>query len=104
MNTDRETVERVADWIDEGGDDPCKPNCEYCQAATLLRELRRERDEARAHLRWALLALVDMGAQADGTPDHWCDFTHNPLKGGCDFHEMFWSAAELVGLLPEEKP
>jgi len=63
--------------------------------------------ERLAALRWALIALAENSTttHADGTPDHTCDFVTNPEKGGCDFHEEYWTAAELVGLLPtEEKP
>ena len=64
-------------------------------------------ERLRAALRWALIALAENSTttHADGTPDHTCDFATNPEKGGCDFHEEYWTAAELVGLLPtEEKP
>ena len=71
----------------------------------LARVVSVDVDRLRASLRWALIALAENAAttHVDGTPDHTCDFVTNPEKGGCDFHEEYWTAAELVGLLPTEE-
>ncbi len=60
-----------------------------------------ERDALWAALGWALDYISD-GVDETETPEHACEFTSNPEKGACDFHEAYWEArAALSGAAPE---
>jgi hypothetical protein len=58
----------------------------------------------RAELAWAIKNIEDNSdLRDDGTPDHYCDYTHHPNTGDCEFHRMFWKAKESLGQLPEDR-
>jgi len=50
-------------------------------------------------LQWALDYIAD---GAENTPRHACEFTSNPLKGACDFHEQYWAAREALESITRE--
>ncbi len=48
-------------------------------------------------LRWALGEIGERKPMdSNGTPEHDCQFIHEPNVGACRWHEEYWTAMELV--------
>ena len=55
-------------------------------------------------LRWVMVEFLDSSESHGGgthIPAHLCEFDTNPEKGACTFHELWFEAAELAGLMDE---
>ena len=66
------------------------------EAAGVL-ELLAECAKLKDALKWAMIEIGEgYCTEEDETPTHACEFTSNPEKGGCDYHEAFWDAMELL--------
>ncbi len=70
-----------------------------------LRRLIATTEALRQSLRWALRhgigEIATFRADPEGeTPDHACGYVHGPDPAICTYHEGYWTARELAGLLP----
>ena len=66
-----------------------------------LRASRRVMETSRGDVRWLMQAVLDRveWTAPDGCPEHLCEFTTNPEKGACSFHEEWFGIADRHGLL-----
>ena len=56
----------------------------------------------KASLRWAIRVIEDdreRTGDTNGTPVHECELFTNPERGGCRWHEEYWTAKDLIGEL-----
>lgn len=53
--------------------------------------------ELEKYLRWTLdYVATENGIDEQRTPVHYCDYKKRPDKGYCAFHDMYWSAREIL--------
>lgn len=63
----------------------------------LIAQLRHMRGD----VQWLMQAVLDRTewTAPDGCPEHQCEFTTNPEKGACSFHEQWFGIADRYDLL-----
>lgn len=69
--------------------------------ATALEAADADAERLREALEWAMSEISDGAAYHDdnGIPEHDCEFSSNPEKGACDFHDRWVEAERLTGQL-----
>lgn len=57
------------------------------------------RSTIKASLRWVMEQWLEHADDRDHIPDHACGYVLCPDEGYCSFHEEWFDAAELAGLM-----